>query len=134
MRSTIPDKGRTGEKIFSLGVAMMDISQGEKAKLYQWACDCHTKELEERYFIMTDEKCGSYFEKRSHQTVYCKKYVFQTMPELRSELNAMWEDDDVMKQIEKTVLVASMKNKLRVQRTDKRDDDDEKIAPFIYSF
>ena len=115
---------------------MQDINQGEKDRLYQWACDNHSKELEEKYFTKIDRKCKSYFEKRSYQDLYYIEYSYQTMPEIKSELDAMWENDDVMENIEKVVLVASMKNKPKLEKELGEDQNErmEQLKPFIYNF
>lgn len=114
---------------------MLDINNKEADKLYQWACDNHTKELEEKYFSKFDKDCKSYYEKKSLQEEYCKEYTFQTMPELRSELSAMWKDDAIMEQIQKVVLVAAMKNKPEINKSDENTKEKmEQIKPYIYNF
>lgn len=114
----------------------MDINQGEIEKLYQWASNNFTNEIEVKYFTKIDKECVSYFEKRPFQSEYGKEYRYQTMPELRSELNAMWKDDDIMKQILKTVLVASMKNKPKMQENgqENKEENIKQLKPFIYNF
>lgn len=113
-----------------------DRNQGEKEKMYQWACDNHTEELEEKYFTKIDKTCESYFEKKLRQETYCREYHFQTMPELRSELEVMWEKDEMMEQVEKAVLVAAMKNKprLRFDGQSKREVRTDQLSSFIYNF
>lgn len=114
----------------------MDINLNEKERLYQWACEHGTSKQKERYFTKIDKMCASYFEK-IHRSEYCREYNFQTLPELRSELDAMWEGDDVMKEIEKPVLVASMKNKPKMKEQsgyNNRKEKREQLKPFIYNF
>lgn len=114
----------------------IDRNQSDKEKMYQWACDKHTEELEEKYFTKIDKACESYFEKKLSQETYCREYCFQTMPELRSELEAMWGNDEAMEQVEKAVLVAAMKNKPRVKcdGQSEREVQTDQLSPFIYSF
>lgn len=120
-----------------MGGSKLDINQGEKDKLYQWACDNYSKELEEKYFTKIDKACDSYFEKKSLQAEYCIEYHFQTVPELQGELDIMWKDDDIMRQIERVVLVAFMKNKPKMWEIDEVEDKGKKmeqLRPFIYNF
>lgn len=118
---------------------MQDINIGEKERLYQWACTYHTGELEVEYFTNIQKERESYYEKRDPLEKYGKEYTFQTMPELRRELELLWDGDEVMEQILKTVLVAAMKNKPlpgtegEGQEASPREVK-EQIKPFIYNF
>lgn len=118
---------------------MQDINKGEKERLYQWACEYHTKEIEERYFTRIDKECESYFEKRDPKEKYGREYVFQTIPELRKELEIMWDGDETMEQIMKAVLVASMKNKPMPEENNDTaasnpEELKEQIKSYIYNF
>lgn len=108
------------------------LNQREIEKLYQWASEYHTEEIEEKYFTKIDKKCASYFEPRVSQAAYCREYTYDSMPKLRDELEAMWKDDDVMKQIEKVVLVAAMKNKPLLE--DNIKSKMNQLKPYIYNF
>lgn len=111
-------------------------NQGEKEKIYQWTCENFSETLQDIYFKKNDKKCMSCFEKRLHQGKYCREYVFCTVPELKEELGAMWKEDEIMKCIEKAVIVACMKNKIQAADEEKKDKGSKvnQLDPFIYIF
>lgn len=114
----------------------MNVNQSEKDRIYQWACENDTRELQYAYFIKFGEECRSCFEKRPYQSGYCREYMFHTMPQLRNELDEMWEDNEIMGQIKKAMLVASMKGKSREEEKNNgsKEERKEQISPYIYNF
>lgn len=113
---------------------MKDINQLEKEKIYQWACENYTEEVESRYFTKIDKSCRSYFEETACPGEYCKEYNFQTVDELRRELSVLWKEDMVMERIFQAVLVAAMKNKPSMADGSGLSGKMEEVKPFIYNF
>lgn len=112
---------------------MEDINRLEKENLYQWACKNYSEETERKYFSPIDRNSNSYYEDINSLNE-CREYVFETAAELRLELNKLWQSDEKMKQIIKTVLVASMKNKPVGEVNPLRAEKEEGIKSYIYNF
>lgn len=106
----------------------------EKEFFTEWA-----KNSQEDYFISVQDT-ASYFVKRV-QTEYIREYSLETVPELRDELETLWEGDNNMESVLTAVLAAAIKNK--PQRQDKSDTEEsvskvseteEKLPMYIYNF
>lgn len=106
----------------------------EKAIFTEWA-----KNSQKDYF-MSVQDAGSYFVKRE-QTEYIREYSLETVPELRDELEELWDGDKNMEPVLTAVLVAAIKNKPR--RQDKTDTEEnvstgletkEVLPMYIYNF
>lgn len=112
----------------------MGKSDREKAFFTEWA-----KNSQEDYFISVQDT-ASYFVKRV-QTEYIREYSLETVPELRDELEALWEGDKNMESVLTAVLAAAIKNKPRRQEiTDtgenvsKASETKEELPMYIYNF
>ncbi len=116
------------------------MDEKEKELIYEWACRYNSKEVENVIFPLIDRSAKSYFVKREKQEEYLHEYDFQTLPELRTLLETMWQDEDDMDAVIKPVLVAAMKNKIEVCQDIDREHmsehlkDTEKLQPYIYNF
>ncbi len=106
----------------------------EKAFFTEWA-----KTVKGDYFMPVQDT-ASYFVKRL-QTEYIREYSLETVPELRDELEILWEGDKNMESVLTAVLAAAIKNKPRGQ--DKADTEEsvskvseieEKLPMYIYNF
>ncbi len=112
----------------------MEKNDREKAFFTEWA-----KNNQEDYFVSAQDT-GSYFVKRV-QTEYIREYSLETVPELRDELEALWEGDKNMEPVLTAVLAAAIKNKPWGQ--DKTDTEEnvskvsetkEQLPMYIYNF
>lgn len=110
----------------------MDKCKQEKEKLYNLACS-----YQHNYYTQIDSSKESYFINRE-ETTYIREYGFGTLPELKEELNRMWEKDSVMQECLKVVLVSALKLKPQgagenhVQRSEEYGE--EKLPAYIYNF
>lgn len=110
----------------------MDRCKREIEKLYEIACTCQ----KEYYTSKTCDK-ESYFIKREESS-YIREYGFQTLPDLKAELEKMWSMDETMQKCMQPVLIAAIK--LKPADGVVNDDchpqkrNDEKLSPFIYNF
>lgn len=113
----------------------MDKSKREKDGLYEIAC------LKQKdYYRAAECSEGSYFVKRNDDT-YMREYGFETLPELKEELNKMWGGDETLETCLQTVLVAAFKLKPSDESDNGEDKEssgherkDEKLLPYIYNF
>lgn len=112
----------------------MDRNDKEKSLFAEWA-----KNSREDYF-MSVQDTGSYFVKRI-QTEYIREYSLETVPELRDELEALWDGDKNMELVLTAVLAASIKNKPRRQERagtaeyiSEVSETKEELPIYIYNF
>lgn len=108
----------------------MDKSKREKDRLYEIACT-------NRKSYYDWKACGndSYFIKRDND-VYIREYAFDTIPDLKEELNRMWNQDEILQSCIQPVLIAAFKLKA-MDKAEKEDKElllTEKLPPFIYNF
>lgn len=81
---------------------------------------------------------NSFFEKRNDTRAYIHEYGFNTASELLELLEVLWEKDEYMQEIIKTILVAAMKNRPQKNQNDDRisalpsDHTERKMAGMIY--
>lgn len=113
----------------------MDKCKREKDKLYEFACNS-----EENYYALKEFDIKSYFIKRKDHD-YMREYGFETLPELKKELELLWGQDVLMQKCMQTVLIAAMKLKPTEQPDIKdglsqqtKGKHKEKLSPFIYNF
>lgn len=114
----------------------MDKSKREKDKLYEIACT-----NQKDYYILNKCNNDSYFIKRDDD-VYIKEYGFESLPDLKEELNRMWDQDEIMQNCIQPVLAAVFKLKPKGKMEDKESSKElphtekreEKLPPFIYNF
>lgn len=117
----------------------MDKNEKEKNLFYEWACRYDSDELKKNIFSPSMQGTDSYFVKREKGDNYLREYEFQTLPELRAELEIMWAGESYMDAVLKPVLVGSFKNRIatREENTDGVFDDIQKkegLSPYIYNF
>lgn len=110
----------------------MDKSRKEKDGLYDIACR-HQRD----YYTENIDIKESYFIKREEEP-YIREYGFETLPELKKELELMWKEDIVMQECIQTVLVSALKMKPTAEvegeplHTEKNKS--EKLPGYIYNF
>lgn len=116
----------------------MDKNEKEKELFYQWSLKKNPQDNET--FCRPDKQTDSYFVLKTSDK-YIREYGFETVPELEEELDKMWENQPHLQEIEKAVLVASIKNKPRkIEEAPKVDLDKkeknikEKMPAYIYNF
>lgn len=113
----------------------MDKNQKEK----EFLCNWHEKVKSDGgsyNFPGIDTDAESYFVRRE-ESEYLKEYNFETLPQIKSELDKMWEGQDYMQEIIKPVLTAAMKNKPTEEQKINDGDVNSKcgeIPVFIYNF
>lgn len=106
----------------------------EKDKLYQWAVQNNKSDNHIDCFTKIDKNKESYYEPYEDRA-YLMEYTFQTVPELREELQKLWQGDNCMQQIETVVLVAAMKNRGEVfEEKDTNEATEQQLKPYIYNF
>lgn len=110
------------------------MSQNEKDRLYKWAVLNGKQNNEGNCFTKIDKNQESYYEKYEDRE-YLTEYTFQTVPELRKELQKLWQNDECMKQIETVVIVAAMKNCTKMyEDNDTNEVMEQQLKPYIYNF
>lgn len=89
-------------------------------------------------FTEIDCEKESYFIPREEKK-YLMEYEFDSLPQLKEKLNLLWENEEYMKSVLQTVLVAAMKNKPSSEVKEERNIEDTQNAEgelpaFIYNF
>lgn len=88
----------------------------------------------EETFDFAHKDKDSYYVLRGRQE-YLMEYGFETLPQLKEILDKLWENDSCVKNIEKTVLVAAIKNKPKQETRESRERDTDGCMPeFVYNF
>lgn len=83
----------------------MDKNEKEKNLLYEWA----VTSKESYSFPMIEKEKESYYIKRD-TSVYIRAYGFETLPELKMELEELWKGREIGQALI-PILVSAMKNK-----------------------
>ena len=110
------------------------MSENEKDRLYKWAVLNSKRNNEGNCFTKIDKNQESYYEKYEDRE-YLTEYKFQTVPELREELQKLWPNEECMKQIETVVIVAAMKNCKKIYENNNINEVmEEQLKPYIYNF
>lgn len=117
---------------------MDDKNRKEKEHLLAWG-GRNSKLYQNRIFPSIERDRKSYWIKRKENEEYLEKYGFDTIPELDSRLSAVLGNEDFMKEIQKSVLVACMKNqepeKLDASGQPHTAKKEERTLPeYIYNF
>lgn len=111
----------------------MKKNEKEYQMLYEWGVRNHLK----YNFLQIDKERESYFIKRQNDS-YIREYTFDTLPELMGELDLLWKDEEMLKQIKKVIGVAAMKNKptrfVGERQQEVKAEKEEKMPAFIYNF
>lgn len=113
----------------------MDKNRSEKDKLYQWACECSTKDKIENIFTPINKEINSYW-KHIENREYIKEYRPDTADDIKEELSALWNDDEILKQVQLICTVACMKNKNQAGMTERTEHEikGKQLKPYIYEF
>lgn len=106
----------------------------EKMMLSEWGIKNFSNDI----FSQIDTEKKSYFVRRTDE-LYIREYAFETLPEVMKEINALWENDEMMEEIKRIIGVAAMKNKPvrtveKKQQEDGQVDKEERLPAFIYNF
>ena len=79
------------------------------------------------------EKDGYYVSQDKHE--YLMEYGFEIAPQLKEMLDRLWENEQYMQDIKKTVLAAAIKNKPKQEAQESAERDAVGYMPeFIYNF
>lgn len=114
----------------------MDKYKREMENLHSIAC------VSEKNYYISESSCDdTYFIKRDENDhAYIREYGFETLPDLKKELDKMWNNDEVMQNCMQTVLIAALKSK-PIDKDKKEDEvkqsetqNEKKLSPFIYNF
>lgn len=111
----------------------MDKNEREKEFLYQLKIGEMDDILQN--FELSEGTVKSLFVS-SPKRAYLMEYDFETAPQLKVKLDALWEDEECMQAVKKTVLVAAMKNKPSKTEVKKEQEKEirEQMPAFIYNF
>ena len=109
-----------------------DLCSREREVLYHLELDMPDG-WEKSFDFMYKEKDSYYVLQDKHE--YLMEYGFETVPQLKEMLDRLWENEQYMQDIEKTVLAASIKNKPKQEeRENTKRDADGYMPEFIYNF
>lgn len=114
----------------------MDKNLREKEALYH--LNLEGVENVKESFMEIDHELKSYFIPKKEGD-YLMEYNFDSLPQLKEQLNLLWEQEEYMKGIVQTVLVAAMKNKpsreVKEERNiENRENVEGELPAFIYNF
>ncbi len=117
----------------------MDKDKKEKERLFQWACRNSSKNLTEKIFPCIDKNEDSYFERCNKESDCLREYAFQELPELKEELEHLWDNEECMNEIMVMVLAGAFKNQIEINEESsvKRNDSfiiADELPPYIYGF
>ena len=103
-----------------------NMKKTEIARIYEWSA-----KYEGNYrYSEADKDAKSYFIPHE-ENAYIREYEFETIADLKAELEKIWSGNVYMEEITRTVAVAAMKNKIKAA------EDKEKtrgLNEFIYTF
>lgn len=107
----------------------MDKCKREKEKLYKYAST-----IFRNYFLQNDNNEDSYFFKRESDS-YIREYEFESLKELKEELDRMWGQDEVMQQCIQIISIAALKMKPNeeMENEDIKEHTREKLPSYIYN-
>lgn len=114
---------------------MDDKNKREKENLFHWGEE-YSAQQKDNIFTSINFENASYWIQRTDSENYLTEYGFDSVPELKNCLDSMWKYDEIMSDIEKSVLVAAIKNKV-VADSDRLHIKSEHIVSlpeFIYNF
>lgn len=114
---------------------MMD--EKEKIKISEWALDNTSSDIRNKIFSKKNENMASYYIVKDDlgEDCYFKEIYFQNVPQIKSELDRLWEHEEYMNEIKTTILVAAMKNKERIKNLKSDiETDSQQISDYIYEF
>lgn len=104
----------------------------EKEMLYHLELDMSDK-WKKMFDFMYGKRDSYYVLQDKHE--YLMEYSFETVPQLKEMLDRLWENEQYMQDIEKTVLAAAIKNKpKREEQNNIKKDEDGYMPEFIYNF
>ena len=113
----------------------MDKNRSEKDKLYQWACECSTKDRTENIFTPINKEINSYW-KHIENREYIQEYKPDTVNELKEKFSALWENDEILERMQIICTVACMKNKNQTDLSARTayETKEKQLKPYIYEF
>ncbi len=114
----------------------MDKNAREKETFYRMTLDGIENVKES--FTQIDHESKSYFTVKEDKD-YLMEYAFDSLPQLKEKLSLLWKDEECMKGVIQTVLVAAMKNKpsrevKRQQNIENHENTEGDLPAFIYNF
>ena len=109
-----------------------DLCSRERETLYHLELDIPDG-LEKSFDFTHKERDSYYVLQDKHE--YLTEYGFETVPQLKEMLDRLWENEQYMQGIEKTVLAAAIKNKPKQEESVCEERDADGYMPeFIYNF
>lgn len=113
---------------------MLMQNKTEKDRMYEWALQFSHKEGKQ-IFTEIDLESESYWDIRENSDTYLMEYEPQTLADYSERLQKMWAEEETMKEVLKTVLVAIMKNEpSEEQQKVQSDKKQEGLPEYIYNF
>ncbi len=114
----------------------MDKNVREKEALYHLELS-GTEDIKKSFTEVECELETYFFPKEEKE--YLMEYDFDSLPQLKEKLNSFWENEECMKGIIQTVLVAAMKNKPSREAKETRNIENSgniegELPAFIYNF
>lgn len=109
-----------------------DLCSREREMLYHLELDM-TDEWEKSFNFAHKERDSYYVPQDKHE--YLTEYNFETVPQLKEMVDRLWENEQYMQDIERTVLAAAIKSKPKQEvRESVERDTDGYMPEFIYNF
>ncbi|MDE6056298.1 MAG: hypothetical protein K2G55_21635 [Lachnospiraceae bacterium] len=110
-----------------------DLCSREREMLYHLELDMPDEW--EKSFDFTYKERGSYYMLQDKHE-YLMEYGFETLPQLKETLDRLWENEQYMQDIKKTVLAAAIKNKPKQEESVYAEKDTHGHMPefIIYNF
>lgn len=113
---------------------MLAQNKTEKDRMYEWALRFSHREGKQ-VFTKIDFESESYWNIRGNSDTYLMEYKSQTLTDYSECLQKMWEEEEAMQEILKTVLVAIMKNEpSEKQEKVQSEKKQEGLPEYIYNF
>ena len=118
----------------------MKNNRKEQEMFYHWALTHHDELTEERYFPKINPERSSYYEEPQEIYPYCHEYSYETVDELKKQLEKMWGNDKTIEQILTAVVVSAFKNEPENYREDcskskaQENATQNELTTFIYNF
>lgn len=109
-----------------------DLCLREREMLYHLELDM-PNEWEKSFDFMYKEKNSYYVLQDKHE--YLMEYGFETVPQLKEMLDRLWENEQYMQGVERTVFAAAIKNKPKQEVRESIERETDGYMPeFIYNF
>lgn len=114
---------------------MNDKNKREKENLLRWA-EQYSLQQKAHIFSSMDNELSTYWTEKNACESYLMEYGFFSLPDIKKDLDLMWKHDEIMSAVEKSVLVAIMKNEImsNLKQSYIQSDHSESLPEFIYNF